>query len=305
MGKQQTPRMFNSLAELNRTLGLPEPLHPLITLTDFEDTAADAPADLARGVMLNFYQVAFKKSFTGSFRYGQRYYDFDGGGLSFLAPNHLMASNGYDEECQGDTLLIHPDFLKGHPLATGIKQYGYFSYAANEALQLSDNERNIVLAIFGSIREELRQRIDAYSQKVLLSQVELLLNYCERFFNRQFITRKPTHSDLLASMETFLENYFNAGKALQDGPPTVKAIADHLAVSPGYLSDMLRNLTGLNTQQHIHQKLIEKAKELLAAGRMTIAEIAFTLGFEYPQSFSKIFKKRTTLSPQEYQRSLN
>ncbi|MRG44071.1 helix-turn-helix domain-containing protein [Chitinophaga sp. SYP-B3965] len=304
MKRKHAPRIFNSLGELNKVLGLAAPLHPLITLSNFYE-ATEAPEDLAQGVMLNFYQISYKSSFTGSIKYGQQYYDFDGGGLSFIAPNHLMASNGYEEECEGITLLIHPDFLKGSALASTIKQYGYFSYATNEALQLSNKERDIVLSIFDNIRMEMQERIDNISQKVVINYIELLLNNCERFFNRQFITRKPVNDDLLIKMEGFLEVYFDSGKALQEGPPTVKAIADHLAMSPGYLSDMLRNLTGLNTQQHIHQKLIEKAKEFLAGGRMSVAEVAFQLGFEHPQSFSKVFKKKTSLSPYKYQKSLN
>jgi AraC family transcriptional activator of pobA len=298
------PRIFNSLGTLNKVLGLATPLHPLITLSNFYE-ATEAPEELARGVMLNFYQIVYKKTFTGSIKYGLQHYDFDGGGLSFIAPNHLMASDGYEEECEGITLLIHPDFLKGYSLAGTIKQYGFFSYAAQEALQLSDKERVTILCIFENIRTELQERIDTFSQKVVINYIELLLNYSERFFNRQFITRKPVNDDLLIEMEIFLESYFNSGKAFSDGPPTVKALADNLAMSPGYLSDMLRNLTGMNTQQHIHQKLIQKAKEYLAGGRMSVAEVAFQLGFEHPQSFSKIFKKKTLQSPFAYQRSLN
>jgi len=301
MKKGHVPRIFTSLMELNRVLGLAKPLHPLITLTNFYE-ATEISEDLSAGVMLNFYQIAYKRTFTGSIKYGLSHYDFDGGGLSFVAPNHFMASDGYEEECEGITLLIHPDFLKGYPLAGTIKQYGFFSYTAQEALQLSDKERDIVLSIFDNIRTELLERIDTFSQKVVINYLELLLNYSERFFNRQFITRKSVNDDLLIKMENFLETYFNSGKALREGPPTVKALADHLAMSPGYLSDMLRNLTGLNTQQHIHQKLIEKAKEYLAGRRMSVAEVAFQLGFEHPQSFSKVFKKKTSLSPLAYQR---
>jgi AraC-like DNA-binding protein len=304
MRKPHKPRIFNSLAELNEVLGLDKPLHPLITFNNFHE-ATGAPEDLAMGVMLNFYQVSFKSSFTGSIRYGRQHYDFDGGGLSFIAPNQLMASNGDEEECEGITLLIHPDFLKGYALASEIRQYGYFSYAANEALQLSDKERDIVLSIFGNISAELQERIDAFSQNVVISYLGLLLNYCERFYSRQFITRKPVNDDLLTGMEAFLDVWFNDGRALKEGPPTVKAVAAYLAMSPSYLSDMLRNLTGLNARQHIHQKLIEQAKEYLSDKRLSIAEIAFQLGFEHPQSFSKVFKKKTSLSPFEYRKSLN
>lgn len=305
MKKVHKPRIYNSLIELHRDLGLPEPLHPLITISDFSESDENVPSDISDGVMLNFYQISFKDSFTGTIRYGENRYDFNNGGLSFTAPNQLMGTGGQEDECEGITLLIHPDFLKGSPLATGIRDYNFFSYTANESLHLSQKERTVILSIFNQIKDELAQRIDKFSQKIIISHIESLLNYSDRFYHRQFMTRISVNEDLLSRMEALLTSYFNGDDALRKGLPTVQYLAGKLLLSPGYLSDMLRSLTGLNAQQHIHQKMIEKAKEYLTLGQLSVSEISYLLGFEHPQSFSKIFRKKTNLSPNEYKRSLN
>ena len=293
--------------ELNKALGIPKPLHPLITVIDYTNIMDDVSEIAKKGVMMNFYNISYRKYFKGTIKYGQHYYDFDEGGLWFMAPNQMMGETerGQDDQCEGLSLLIHPDFLLGYPLAVGIKKYGFFSYAANEALQLSEKEKETVRNVFKNIQDELDQRIDHFSQDVIINQIELLLNYSNRFYNRQFITRKAVNNDILARMETLLDDYFKAENGLQKGLPTVQYLADGLDVSPGYLSDVLRNLTGLNTQQHIHQKLIEKAKEFLTTGTLSVAEVAYQLGFEHPQSFSKIFKRKTNLTPVEFKQSLN
>ncbi|PWV56336.1 AraC family transcriptional regulator [Chitinophaga sp. S165] len=305
MKKVHKPRIYNSLIELNRDLGLPEPLHPLITISDFSETDENLSADISDGVMMNFYQISFKDSFSGTIRYGEMHYDFANGGLSFTAPNQLLGTGGHEDECEGSTLLIHPDFLKGSSLAAGIRDYNFFSYTANESLHLSQKEKEVILAIFSQIKEELVQRIDKFSQKIIISHIESLLNYSDRFYHRQFMTRISVNEDLLTRMESLLASYFNSDEALRKGLPTVQYLAEKLLLSPGYLSDMLRSLTGLNAQQHIHQKMIEKAKEYLALGHLSVSEISYLLGFEHPQSFSKIFKKKTDLSPNEYRHSLN
>jgi len=302
--KNHIPQIFNSLSELNMILGIPQPLHPLVTLSNFYETTNDL-SDLAAGVMLNFYQISFKKYYTGTIGYGQTKYDFSKGGLSFIAPNQLLASGDDDEQCEGLTLLFHPDFLKGHSLAKNIKNYGFFSYNSNESLQLSLKEKEVIQSIFNNIQGELEQGSDDFSQTVIISYIELLLNYSDRFYNRQFIARKNINSDLLSKMECLLADYFQNEVTLRRGLPTVQYLSDELALSSGYLSDMLRNLTGLNAQQHIHLKVIANAKELLALGQLTIAEISYQLGFEHPQSFSKLFKKKTGLSPYEYRQHLN
>lgn len=302
--KKKQPIIFNSLSELNKALGIGKPLHPLVTISNLYEAEGDL-GDISNGVMLNFYQIAFKKYYRGSIKYGQKYYDFAEGGISFIAPNQLMASGGDEEECEGETLMFHPDFLSGSALATSIKNYNFFSYNANEALQLSENEKATVMSIFDRIKYELGQRIDEFSQKVVISEIELLLNYSDRFYNRQFITRKAVNNDLLSKMDALLEQYFDSEMGLKSGLPTVSYLADKLSVSPGYLSDMLRSLTGLNAQQHIHLKIIEKAKQYLSGQRLSISEIAYKLGFEHPQSFTKLFKNKTNMSPAHYRQSLN
>jgi AraC-like DNA-binding protein len=190
-------------------------------------------------------------------------------------------------------------------LAKKIKQYGFFSYSANEALHLSDKEKATIISIFKIIEEELNSRIDDFSQDVIISQIELLLNYSNRFYKRQFITRKAVSNDLLQKLEDILDEYFNNEKSLSQGIPTVQYLSEQVNISPSYLSDMLRSLTGQNAQQHIHHKLIEKAKEKLSVTSLSVSEIAYELGFEHPQSFSKLFKTKTKLSPLEFRRSFN
>jgi AraC-like DNA-binding protein len=202
-------------------------------------------------------------------------------------------------------LLIHPDFLLTYPLAKKIKQYGFFSYSANEALHLSDKEKETIISIFTNIEEELNSRIDDFSHDVIISQIELLLTYANRFYKRQFITRKTLSSDLLQTLEETLEDHFNNNRSITQGIPTVQSLAGQLNISASYLSDMLRSLTGQNAQQHIHQKLIEKAKEKLSTTSLTVSEVAYELGFEHPQSFSKLFKTKTSQSPLEFRQSFN
>jgi AraC-like DNA-binding protein len=259
---------------------------------------------LPASFLLNFYKISYKTGLSGRIKYGQHYYDFDEGGLVFTAPNQLLAVTD-DAEYKGYSLLIHPDFIRNYPLGKNIKNFGFFSYAVNEALHLSERERAIIINIFTIIKEELESSIDDFSQDVMISQIELLLNYSNRFYKRQFITRKAANGDLLAKMETLLDDYFNNEAALMKGLPTVQYLADKLHVSPHYLSDMLRSLTGQNAQQHIHNKVIEKAKEILSISNLSVAEIAYQLGFEHPQSFNKFFKKKTNLSPLKFRQSFN
>ena len=297
------PFIFNSISELHRALGLPKPLHPLVSLVDNTGIPVDKN-QLPASFLLNFYKISYKKGLRGKIRYGQNYYDFDEGGLVFTSPNQLLAITD-DTEYTGHTLLIHPDFIRNYPLGRNIKNLGFFSYSVNEALHLSEKEKSVIIAIFRNIEDELQTTIDDFSQDVIIAQIELILNYSNRFYKRQFITRKAVSNDLLAKLETLLNNYFNDETALMKGLPTVHYLSEQLLVSPGYLSDMLRTLTGQNAQQHIHNKLIEKAKELLSTGNLSVAQVAYQLGFEHPQSFNKIFKRKTHLTPIEFKQSFN
>ena len=299
---ENIPRKFDSLSDFHRAFGLPTPSHPLISFINIENVTI-SPEESFEFFILNFYKIAYKTSLCGQARYGQDYYDFGAGGLIFTAPNQVfespkMAASGY-------IFFIHPDFLLTYSLAKKIKQYGFFSYAANEALHLSANEKETIMAIFKIIDVELKSRIDDFSQDVVISQIELLLNYSNRFYNRQFITHKAVYNDLLLKTQEFLDNYFQDSKPLNEGLPSVQYLAEQVNLSPSYLSDMLRSLTGQNAQQHIHHKLIETAKERLSSTNHSVSEIAYALGFEHPQSFSKLFKSKTDLSPLEFRQSFN
>jgi len=284
-------------------LGLPKPLHPLVSLVD-NTTIAINKQDLPASFLLNFYKISYKTGLHGKIRYGQNYYDFDEGGLVFTSPNQLLATTD-DTEYLGHTLLIHPDFILNHALGKNIKNYGFFSYSVHEALHLSDKEKQIIISVFNNIEDELETSIDEFSQDVIISQIELLLSYSNRFYKRQFITRKAVANDLIEKLETLLNAYFNDEIPLLKGLPTVQYLSEQLNVSPKYLSDMLRSLTGQNAQQHIHNKLIEKAKEILSLTNLTVAQVAYQLGFEHPQSFSKLFKSKTNLTPVEFKQTFN
>jgi AraC family transcriptional regulator, transcriptional activator of pobA len=256
--------------------------------------------------VLGFYKISYKPKLNGKLKYGQSYYDFDEGGLLFASPGQIIGSNDNDASvCSEYTLLIHPDFFLGYPLSKKIKQYGFYSYSTNETLHLSEDEKATIIEIFKMIENELNNRIDDFSQDVIISQIELLLNYANRFYKRQFITRKAVSNNLLQKLEEILDEYFNNEKSLNLGIPTVQYLSEHLNISPSYLSDMLRSLTGQNAQQLIHQKLIEKAKEKLSTTNLSVSEVAYELGFEHPQSFNKLFKTKTKLSPLEFRRSFN
>lgn len=243
-------------------------------------------------------------------KYGQQAYDFDKGTMIFIAPKQIQSvskSEIFDvkNDCgDGYTLLFHPDFLYGHLLSAEIKQYSFFSYSVNEALHLSKQEEDSIIDIFYKIKKEY-QHIDKHTQDIILSQIDLLLNYSNRFYERQFITRKAVNSDLLIRFEQEIENYFNHKETQQNGLPSVEYFANKLHLSSHYLSDMLRSVSGQSAKHHIQDKLIEKAKERLSTTQLSISEIAYELGFEYPQSFSKLFKQKTNQSPLEFRQSFN
>lgn len=294
---------FESLTDFHQVFGLQKPLHPMVSFIDINDLEL-LPSDFPNTMVLNFYKIAYKTNTCGKAKYGQNYYDFGEGGLVFTAPNQIFESPT-DRNANGYLLLIHPDFFLSYPLAKKIKEYGFFSYTANEALFLSDKEKETTLSIFIIINDELISRIDDFSQDVMIAQIELLLNYCNRFYKRQFITRKAIHNDLLQKLEEILDVYFNDQKSVLQGIPTVQLLSEKLNISPSYLSDMLRSLTGQNTQQHIHHKLIDKAKEKLSTTDLSVSEIAYQLGFEHPQSFSRLFKSKSGISPIEFRERFN
>ena len=300
------PHIINSISEQRRLYSLPKPEHPLVSLINLGDVPP-SPNKVTGTFIFNFYSIAIKRGFQGEkLKYGQNYYDFDEGVMAFMAPGQMLTKEFADEVPQsGWILFFHPDFLRNYPLGKKIKEYGFFSYAVNEALHLSEKEEKMIETIMKNIEQEYRSNIDNFSQDVIISHIELLLNYSNRFYNRQFITRKNVNHDLLTKMEELLEDYFKGEKVHELGLPTVKYVSEQLNISPNYLSDMLRSLTGQSTQQHIHDKLIEKAKESLTGTSLSVGEIAYRLGFETPQSFSKLFKAKTELSPLQFRQSFN
>ncbi|WP_223559635.1 helix-turn-helix domain-containing protein [Chryseobacterium lathyri] len=301
--KDNTPMKISSISELHNLLKLPKPLHPLVSLVDNTKMIVNKEL-LNRSFYLNFYKISYKFSEHGKMGYGQGYYDFNEGGMMFTAPGQILSTDADAEYC-GYTLLVHPDFIRTYPLGKNIKKFGFFSYDTNEALHLSDQEKTIITGLLDNIRNELNTAIDEVSQDVIVSYIEVLLNYSNRFYKRQFITRKAVNSDILSKMEGILEDYFNKQETLTKGLPTVEFLASEMNLSPHYLSDMLRNLTGQNAQQHIHEKLIEKAKEYLIATNFSVSEVAYALGFEHPQSFNKLFKKKMEKTPLSYRQSFN
>ena len=304
MKNEMSNHRINSLSRLHKLLDMPAPMHPLVSLINNANGSVPL-GKLPNPHILNFYKISYKMNFQGKFKYGQHYYDFDEGGMFFVSPNQITGGHVQGSDQSGYTLLFHPDFLLGYELARKIKAYGFFSYSIHEALHLSESEKVTVISVFKSIEEELRGRIDNFSQDVVISQIELLLNYANRFYSRQFITRKAVSSDLLQRVEAILHAYFQSEATQKGGLPTVQYLASELNVSANYLSDMLRSLTGQNAQQHIHNNLIEKAKERLSTSQASISEIAYELGFEHPPSFSKLFKLKTSVSPVDFRRSFN
>lgn len=305
--KAPVPYQIKTIAEYHRVMGLPKPEHPLLTVVRFEDVKHD-PENCPKSIIHSFYSIALKKDFHAKMRYGQEDFDFDEGVMHFMAPKQVLSIQLLTEEelkHSGWLLLIHPDFLWNTPLAKKIKEYEFFSYKVNEALHLSDKEETLVTGIIEQIMDEYHTAIDKFSLEVIIAQIELLLTYSERFYQRQFITRKIANHRVLNELEDLLTDYFKSDKLANKGIPTVQFIAESLNISPNYLSRLLQLLTGQSTKQFVHDKLIDLAKEKLSTTSLSVNEIAYNLGFEHPQSFNKLFKSKTNLSPLEFRQSFN
>jgi len=302
---------IRSITEYHRVRGLPKPEHPLISLVDYSQL--QLPENIEEvNIVMDFYSIALKRDVGTKLYYGQQIYDFDEGLMFFIAPGQVFrierSPDSSGSECSsgcGYLLQVHPDFFWGSPLSKNIKNYSFFDYSIHEALFLYNKEETVILNILENIRQEYHANIDGYSQGIIVAQIELLLKYCERFYNRQFITRKISSHQMLAKVENFLNSYFSTDEQPDRGLLSVKTVAGAMNVSSDYLSGLLKQLTGKNAQEHIHEKLIEKAKEKLSTTNLSVSEIAFELGFEHPQSFSKLFKIKTTLSPLEFRKSFN
>lgn len=294
---------IKTIAEQHQLLNIAKPKHPLFSIIRFEDFPKIEIEERVK-LVSDFYQITLKKECPCKMQYGQNTFDFDEGVISCFAPKQVnYIDKGFAFATSGWNVSIHPDFLRSHPLSQKIKGYGFFDYSINEALILSEDEQISMERIFENIEKEYNLPIDRFGQDVIISHIELLLSYCNRYYNRQFITRKVHNSDMLAKVESILNNYFNNEGS--STPPTASFIANELNVSSKYLSDCLKNITGHTTQQLIHEKLIECAKDLITSTELSVSEVAFRLGFQYSQSFSKLFKQKTNMSPMEYRQLFN
>ncbi|GAB3931183.1 helix-turn-helix domain-containing protein [Mucilaginibacter myungsuensis] len=293
---QTDPIMIRSITDFCDLLGHPKPEHPLLTMVELT-CGANYPELPGNKLIYDFYTVFIKRNVKGVMKYGQKEYDFKEGVMGFSAPKQVFMIDGLDPstEITGWFLAFHPDLIRKYDLGKKIKDYNFFSYSVNEALHLSDKEERMIEKMMRDIRTEYQQPIDAFSQDVMVSQLDLLLTYCNRFYNRQFITRRNAEESLLNKFTDVVSAYFEQEHI--DELPNVNDISAQLNVSPHYLSDMLRTLTGQSAQQHIHGHLIEKAKELLLTTNLSVNETAYRLGFEYPQYFNRLFKNKTGVTP--------
>ncbi|RJE72014.1 AraC family transcriptional regulator [Reichenbachiella sp. MSK19-1] len=300
------PYHIKSITEYHKVMGLPKPEHPLISVIKFEEIKHHETNPV--NITNDFYSIALKKDFNAKLKYGQQSYDFDEGILHFMSPKQVLSFEfRTDEELnhKGWLLLVHPDFLWNAPLAKKIKAYEFFDYKINEALHLSDKEEKMIAGVIDSIAQEYRANIDSFSQEVIIAQLALLLTYSERFYQRQFITRKITNHTLLTQFEELLCAYYHKEDLIEKGIPTVQYFANELNLSANYLSRLLKNLTGKSTKHFIQDKVIDLAKERLSTTELSVSEIAYTLGFEHIQSFSKLFKRKTDLTPSEFRQSFH
>lgn len=295
---------IESISQLHDLIGYEKPKHPLITLIDVKGIDPTI-STLDLDVFTNFYTISLKEGNHCRNKYGRQYYDFEEGSLTFMAPEqalHVDEDKAELKSSSGWLLCFHPDLIDKSSLAKKMNQYTFFSYASTEALHLSEQEKTKITAIVNEIRNEFSQNIDIFSQDLIISYVELLLNHCKRFYGRQFITRTKVNKEVILRFEALLNRYFDSAKPELDGLPSVKYCAQEMGYSPHYLSDLLKKETGKNTQEHIHFYLIEKAKTMLIEKEKPVNMIAVELGFEYPQHFSKLFKNKTGMSPVEYRK---
>jgi AraC-like DNA-binding protein len=298
---------INSISQAHQAMGLPAPKHPLVTVVDTKDF--DSKLDF-NGVKIinNLYQITLKQLGCGNLMYGKNSYDYEEGTLVFTAPGQVTTFEGEmpanDDADNGWTLAFHPDLIRRSSLADKMSQYSFFNYEVNEALHLSEEELDTIEDLLDKIVKEYSQNLDKHSQNLIISNIELLLDYCTRFYDRQFYTRSNLNLDHISKFEKLLKKYYETEVVDEKGLPNVKYIASELNFSSSYLSDLLKKETGKTAQEHIHLFVIEKAKNKLLNSENSISEIGYALGFEYPQHFSNLFKSKTGMSPSEY-RNLN
>ncbi len=295
---------LKTISDLYRFLNLGYAEHPLIAIVDFSKVIEHTSDEIK--IKTDFYSIMFKNYCRNHIRYGRKTLDFQDGSLVCISPNHIITMDNdieVKDDIMGWGLFFHPDLIRGSTLGTKMKDYSFFSYHISEALHLSEKEKQLLYDCIQKIQAELSQNIDGYSQLLMVSNIELLLNYCTRYYGRQFITRKSANQDLVNKVESELRNYIENEDKRIAGMPSVKDLAEKVNLSPSYLSDLLRRETGLNAQDHIHYFLIEQAKSFLLQTNQSVSEIAYSLGFEYPQYFSRLFKQKTGKTPLEFRSS--
>lgn len=277
-------------------------LHPLINLLDYDELTLLAPGSYHYG----FYAVFLKETHCGDLRYGKQSYDYQEESLVFVAPGQILTIENYlpGVRPKGKVLLFHPDFLRGTALADLTGRFSFFAYTSSEALHLSEKEREMVVSIFNTIQDELQQNMDKHSKTLVISHLQLFLNYCTRFYDRQFLTREHVNRGIIERFETLLNSYFSSEKPQQKGLPTVAYCADELHLSANYFGDLVKKQTGISAQEYIQNKLIEVAKDRIFDHNKSISEVAYEMGFKYPQHFTRLFRQKAGITPAAY-RNLN
>lgn len=289
---------ITNLSQAHEMMGLEPPKHPLISIVRWENVTPPAK-NVKMRYMSDFFTVMLKDADCG-LQYGRNYYDFDQGLLTFIGPKQVFSTTNDNFSATGWMLVFHPDLIRQSNLGKNIGNYTFFSYDVHEALHLSDKEEDILNDCVAKLEFELDQNIDAHSKNLLVSNIELLLNYCNRFYERQFHTRADSHSDVVTSVERLIKEYYDEGKQLQEGTPSIQFLANEVNLSANYLSDLLKKETGRNTKEHINHFVVDRAKTILLNSEDNVSEIAYDLGFNYPHYFSRMFKKETGMTPQKY-----
>lgn len=293
----QGVEVFNTVSEYNKMLNH-ETLHPLVSVVDF--SKADPICQFIR--KFGFYTVFLKDVMCGDMQYGKHSYDYQEGTLVFIAPGQTYGIYNADTYIQpaGFALVFHPDLLKGTNLGKNIKDYNFFSYDVHEALHLSEKERETILECFKNIKHEIAQPIDKHSKSLIINNIELFLNYCMRFYDRQFITRDHVNQGVIGKFDTVLNDYLRSEKPKNIGLPMVNYFAEQLNLSANYFGDLIKKETGVSAQEYIHNRLIDVAKDQIFDPAKSISEISYDLGFKYPQHFTRLFKSKVGVSPSEY-----
>ncbi len=294
---------FSDITEFNRYINIPGPEHPMLGFLTHKP--GDNFTDVFRGqkpliISTDFYIITFKKFVSGEIRYGRTRYDYKNGAMLFIGPRQEITIQGLETESKGFHLYFHEDFIKGHEIRNRIKKYSFFTYSTNEALHLSPREERLMMSIFENLGNEYYTNPDEFSRDIILTHIDALLKYANRYYKRQFINHRDLGGEVFSRFEKILCAYFESGKFEKEGSPRVEIIADELSMSPRYLSDSLKAETGKSAKDHIHLYLLDEAKNILMERNIRVAEVAYKLGFEYPHYFSRLFKKKVGMTPTEY-----